>query len=160
MVKPIGGFRTNDGKTFTDKADAERHEKLVEAEAEYKRAMSTYARRLFETQKTADGHPFELGLTRNYYYVAHYYDNLSVPRLVSVSFSHLDARLDEKGRDDVIVITGTNDSKMKYQITSLYRDRVNAEKALAEKQIELIHILAEKVGMVAILTPTGAPNDR
>lgn len=139
-------------------ADAERHEKLAEAEAAYKKAMSTYAKCLFETQKTADGYPFELGFMRDYYYVVHYYDNLNVPHIVSVEFSRFNAHLDERGSEDVVVVTDLNDNKRKYQITRLYRDRKNAEAALAKKQIELIHILAEEVGMVATLTPIGAPN--
>jgi len=49
-------FRTADGQEFEDESAAKKHEEITTAKAYYENSRDRYARILWETQITADGH--------------------------------------------------------------------------------------------------------
>ena len=66
-VKPSPHFETSVGATFTDKERAASHEELITAKSDYETAKRIYSKLIWNTQKTADGQPFDLGSWHTYY---------------------------------------------------------------------------------------------
>lgn len=56
-------YRTSDGREFANKAEAERHQKLVDAIEAFDKAHDALGFTLAQSQWTADGKPFEFGRT-------------------------------------------------------------------------------------------------
>jgi hypothetical protein len=141
-------FRTSDGREFTDKGEAERHEALVEAKREYDTARAVLGRRLAETQKTADGRPFEFGVFGDYYFVTEGWSGM--PELLTVSFFGNNFSIDEHRIAEVVILQRAQgrDRDSEYRIADLYRGKAAAERALLEAQEAW---LAKKTAEVAEL---------
>src|ERR1051325_5233113 len=60
-------YQASDGKEFDNKADAERHDRIVTAQDKFDKAAEHLNRVLLESLKTADGQAFQIG--RSYYHV-------------------------------------------------------------------------------------------
>ena len=65
-------YKSSDGQEFETEEQAAYHEELIEAKGQYETARSVYGQRLFESQKTADGHPFQFSILLDYWYVWNY----------------------------------------------------------------------------------------
>jgi len=62
-------YRACDGKEFLDKDDAERWDKLVDAQNKFQSARKQYMRAILETLKTADGYPIDCSQWDDYVYI-------------------------------------------------------------------------------------------
>lgn len=132
-------YRTKDGAKFASKEEAERHEKLIETKEAYEKARRDYATALFETQKTADGLPFELGAFNKYYYVSNVYWDW--PGLQTVNFYYWSLDMDE--RDQAIIRHRENGVATAYRINELYAYKRNAEIALVKAREKRLKQLVE-----------------
>jgi hypothetical protein len=146
-------YRTSDGREFDQKADAERHDALVEARRAYQDAREVFGRLLSAAQLTADGERFDYTRWREYYWITPGWNGR--PELEAVSFGYgttfgFDYHSD---RPEITVQRGgaTRDTRT-YQVSELYSSQAKAEAALlvaAEKWLEeqkaAIERLREKV---------------
>lgn len=124
-------FTTSDGQEFEDQTDAERHEKLIAVKGKFEEAQQEYGITLAETQKTADGFPFELTSYRYYYWIEQY----SVTAFIKeVYFYPRDFAVDfhEYLETDLVwVIDRAADGQGKrYRIDQLYLKPENAKREL------------------------------
>ena len=145
MVREIAKkYRTSDGAEFDGKAEAVVHEELIECMEEYEAAKKRFARAVLKTQKTADGEPFDLTKTREYYRVREWPYFPELERIIIYPHSVV---IDE--RDCGCVIDGKwEGSKWKtteYRISSLYYSEENALKALLAAQERELEVHAETV---------------
>ena len=146
-------FRTSDGKEFTSKPDAERHEALVAAAGAYESAQRRYAHALWESQQTADGQRFKFEHW-DYYHIAWSGD---WPCLGEVHFYPSRCTLDET--DALLIHTTREDARgqtmhLSYRIDELYADERAAKKALLAEQRKRLaglsattHALAVELGL-------------
>lgn len=125
-------YTTSDGHEFTKKTEAEAHEALVAAKEKYESTRRTYGLRLAEAQRTADGFLFDFS-RRVYYRVACH--SWGFPVMAEVSFSGWNCAFDLEGEQfRIIDQTGRDARPRPYDISSLYAQQVNAERALLEAQ--------------------------
>lgn len=131
-------FRTEDGQEFTDKASAERHEKLVAAKAAYEDARQQYAKALAETQFTADGYPFDLNTRHTYYYVTGLWNGS--PEVDSVSFYLWNIDLDEADRLSVVQWDNRGEAsrRVSYRIDHLYWHKSGAQEEMIREYAEYV----------------------
>ena len=143
-------YQTSDGRAFSDKARAERHERLIVAERAYEDARREFARALWETQLTADGQPFTINV-RTYYYITPGY--FSMPTLREINFYAGIWSMEMDERDRLLIIykpDGTKETAEHYSIDKLYLSRTHAQIELAdqleawlkEKQDEVAELIA------------------
>lgn len=134
MVKKIKAvYRASDGAKFETEAEAEAHEAVVNALEEYTEAKVRFTRAILKTQKTADGHPFDLSRTSVFYIIKSW---PYFPHIERVSIYPYNVTVDE--RDVGTVIDGRwEDYKWKtteYRIADLYQNEQVALRALLEMQ--------------------------
>lgn len=151
VEKVTAKFRAADGREFESESDATAHEELRGLKAAYEEARQAYARKLWETQKTADGVPFRLDTFNKYYHIADYF---GFPSWLPVSFYIWACDLDD---EDEATVRQQPDSGREgwetYKISELYYYKGNAERALlaaqrrwlAKKQAEMGD-LAKRLG--------------
>ena len=146
MVKAISvKYKSSDGQEFETEEQAQSHEELIEAKKQYETARSVYGQHLFESQKTADGHPFDLCAYRDYWYVGRF---LSFPLLERVSFHRGNCGLND--RDETVIIQHQDDDRgcrqfTEYSIGDLYLYEKNAQVALLAAQKERLEELSKSV---------------
>lgn len=124
-------YQTSDGKSFTDKQDAERHEKLVVATREWEQARTRFGTALAQTQRTADGRLFDW--TRwTYYYVAPPHSGWGGgPYLREVSFYVWNCSFDlDKEEMEILYSKDCEKRPVAYRISELYANKDAAERAL------------------------------
>lgn len=133
-IKPVPAkFKTSDGREFEDEVEAQRHDALINARAEYRTALHKLNRCIAETTRTADGYLFEFGLWTTYHYVTPGYN--SMPQLNEVPYLGWNWELNE--RDDTVEIVterDTDNRRVTYQVNDLYRDKKKALAAMIEAQ--------------------------
>lgn len=146
-------YRTSDKREFLDKADADRHELLIEARTAYQNAREVFGRLLSDQQLTADGERFDYERWRDYYWITPGWNGR--PELEAVSFGY-GTQFDFEDHTDAPEITlkrgaAKNDTRT-YRISDLYSSQTKAEAALliaAEtwlaEQREAVDRLREKV---------------
>lgn len=145
MVKKLSPkYTSEDGREFNTEADAKKHEELITAKSLYDQARHAYARKLWETQKTADGEPFELGWRRYWRIVGLY----MWPRLQEVSIYPHSCDLDDQ--DALTIIEEVDNGKggrqfASHRISDLYCREENAKKALIAAQRERLDDLTREV---------------
>lgn len=124
-------YEASDGQEFDTEEEAQTHDDLIKARAEYDTARQNFNRVLARSQKTADGEEFDFSLFRTYYYVTGHYDRM--PWLKSVSFLGWNFEISE--HDDIIEIS-QNEGEMgrehryPYPINKLWVDKRKANEAL------------------------------
>lgn len=144
-VKPVPRkFETSDGQEFDTKEEAERHDKLTEAKAEFDTAQRKLLVAFAETCKTADGHAFEFGWHK-YSYIDQF---IGWPNLREIEFWRAwdqQFRIDTENDDELILIKSEPDRSShwltrnyEFRISDLYHDRAEALNALIAKQEEEI----------------------
>jgi hypothetical protein len=145
-------FRASDGREFSSKRDAERYEMLLQAKRVHDNAKAVLCRALAETQKTADGVPFEFGVFKDYYYIMEW-DGF--PHLRQVDFVCM------HGADDFVlhadgtislVDTRAEGRRREHRISELYCARQAALKALIDvREKRLAELAADTKKMKAEL---------
>lgn len=138
-------YKTQDGREYTNEKDALKHERLNELEEKYDNAKTNYAKALWETQNTADGKPFDLGVWKNYYYVSPGY--FGKPTLREIHFYVWSMHLDE---DDILNIRYHEDTTngrqwTNYKISDLYSSKLQAEYALVDALREWLQERTEEI---------------
>lgn len=126
-------FTASDGKKFKDKGEAEKHDALATARAEYNTALRNLNQRIAETTRTADGYLFQFGVWKTYYYVTPGF--FDMPRLAEVPYLGWNWDLNEY--DDAIEIVTRESNEQRhhaYKIGELYTDKKKGIAALIEKQ--------------------------
>lgn len=121
-------YKTSDGREFGNETDAQRHELLIAAKRKYEDARHEYARALAESQRTADGQPFNLSGMHDYYYITDGY--FSMPEIVRVDFWYWNCDINEADETVIVVLDSQKATRREYRISSLYYWKGNARKAL------------------------------
>lgn len=139
-------FKTSDGREFTNKKDAERHEALVEASRAYENARRFFGKALAETQRTADDKPFDFSMLTDYWFV---WEGWGDPRLAKVDFYIWNCSFDlEREQFEIHQVDPHTKAMRGYRVSELYRYRENAERALVAAQERWI---ADKIEALAAL---------
>lgn len=126
-------YKASDGSEFEDKDKAVKHDALVLAKRDYEQALQTLIRLVAQTQKTADGFPFEPRLLRDYYYISVHGGGVQ-PRIGKVDFwGHNWSLSDPRGEDAEVQIYryGENNHGVSqvHRFSELYREEANAHAA-------------------------------
>lgn len=131
-------FKTSDGRKFSDKREAEKHDALILARQEYKDALRKMNRLIAETTRTADEHLFELVGFHTFYFVAHGWN--SKPVLTEVPYIGYNWNLQERHDAVVIVVDrdGSSQTRQRYEypIGDLYYEKSKALRALVQAQAD------------------------
>lgn len=144
-------YETSDGREYDTQQEAERHEALITAKREYEHAQKVFGQRLAETQKTADGYPFEFTLLRDYYYITPGFHEM--PALVRVGFSRWKpVQLNEA--DELVLTSG----RLHCRIGDLYRSPRAAEEALLTAQEAWLKERTEEVEALRRKVVPAAPD--
>ena len=140
-------FRTDDGKMFETEADAKKHEEFDSAKSDYEQARAIYATLLWESQKTADGHQFNL--TAHYDYFTIIKTAYSPPRLRHVNFAFYNCEFNEADEMVILVDEDEQETRHRYRISELYHDAKTAHAALREALLKYIHELQDEADTLA-----------
>lgn len=119
-------YKTTDGREYTDKEQAERHEALTAVKTAYEDARRNYAAALAESHKTADGYQFKLTGMRDYYFVTPGW--YGAPEIKKVAFYIWNCDLSDN--DEAAIVDTSEGRRIEYKISALYRQKANAKKAL------------------------------
>lgn len=142
-------FETEDGRKFTDQKAAETHEQIQAAATAYEQAREAFGRVLAESQRTADGFPFEFGLS-DYYYIA-LWGGLPTIRRVDFWYRNWSFDYDRENEPAKFCLLhfegdgGRCGNGQPFRIGDLYRHRANAERALVEAQEKWLAEETERV---------------
>lgn len=135
-------YRTSDGKQFKTAGEAERHERLITAQAKYEEAQREFRRAMAETQRTADGRLFEFGMLRDYYCIE--WGAAGPPYLRTVSFYVWDCRVHEDN-GHVYVTERDGKADREHRISSLYASEREAKRELLRLTTKWLAEETEKV---------------
>jgi hypothetical protein len=140
-------YKSKDGKIFPTAAEAQRRNRLLDAEIALKFAVTEFSRALGSNALTADGQPFEI-LSRDYWRIARVHGG-DLPRLVRVSIWPYWSSI-EVDRERIVVREFDSGERAyrTYAIDELYADERAAkiahleacEKAASEMQLELARL--------------------
>lgn len=123
-------FKTTDGVEFATKAEAERHQAVVDANQQFEKAQRQLALATIESYKTADGQPFEFSLFVDYYLVV---EGIGWPSLHTVSFMRSYSLRFKPEEDGVLSFYEEHGRASRYgRVSELYRCPMAAKRALAE----------------------------
>lgn len=150
-VKQEVKFKSSDGRAFNNEAEAKKHDALILARQEYKAALRKLNQCVAETTRTADGHLFEFGLWKTYYYVTPGF--FSMPALAEVPYLGWNWELNEYNDSVEIILREGNDNRVReFKINDLYLEKrkaltalVDAQKAWLKERGERITETANKV---------------
>lgn len=150
-IKKEFKFKSSDGQTFDDETEAKKHDALILAREEYEGALRKLNQCIAETTRTADGHLFEFGLWRTYYYVTPGY--FSMPVLAEVPYLGWNWDLNEHDDSVEIVLHEGNDNRRReFKVNSLYVDKrtalaalIGAQQAWLKERQEQIAETADKI---------------
>jgi hypothetical protein len=139
-------FETSDGQEFDNEKDALLHQKMIDTRNNYKTALREFCSLLAETQKTADGEPFKLGL-RSYYVIRHNWPGLPVIQRVDFGVRFWqEYSLDEDNRVTLIVRDYERQREQnEYRTEELYLSEKAAKKALLAAQDARMEEFREQV---------------
>lgn len=139
-------WKATDGREFDSEDAAAKHETFIECQRNYEDARRTFARVVWETQKTADGQPFDVSM-RSYWYVWEPFNAMPELRTVAFYVWHLGFDDDDHGR--VLSPREENgrqaEGYVSYRISELYHYETNARKALLEAAKKQLERFAERV---------------
>lgn len=142
-------FVAGDGVEFESKAEAERHDKFIEALRAFNSAKAQLATAAAYCCKTSDGKLFEFGGWHCYWFLVLW--GMYGPCLREIKWPWpRDVELDEDNERASITVE-ENGKRHSYSINELYADEANAKVALAnairehiaEKQAELTKLEAK-----------------
>jgi hypothetical protein len=150
-------FAASDGTAFDTSAEAERHDRLVNAVRGLASAKKEFVRALVETQKTADGKIFSLRPSARYFYITSGFHGM--PTLVSVPWFGGDFELcdyfDNHRTNSVSVriktinlslsSRETSNETQTYRISDLYASEEAARVELLKQQEEWLSKRAAEV---------------
>ncbi len=134
-------FKTSDGEEFSDEKSAESHQKLIDVERQYDMAFRAYKQLLAETQKTADGFPFEFGVCRDYWYPTWWGER---PRIIKISFIGREVVM----HGDTLYVVPYQEhgqTVKQVQVSELYRTEKAAKIHLLRELITYQHELSEEM---------------
>lgn len=151
-------YRTSDGREFNTKSEAEQYDAILIARDEYKAAQRKLGLLLVQSQKTADGRPFEFGRWGDYYYINPYFNEW--PTIETVSFWGW--RFEFAERDGCVLISHERNGRWEsYRIDALYADKDAAERALLDaREARLAERAAEVAELRARLGPRATDEGR
>jgi len=136
-------YQCSDGRRFTNKPDAARHEKLIKAKEDYDMALRAYNIALVQSRNTADGKPFELGVWKTYYYVRQ--SAYGMPHLFEVPYLGYNFDVCTEN-DEVKIIVHEGERRISFRISEVYADKTEAERALLADQKEALKHYQEEMG--------------
>ena len=137
-------FETNDGKVFETEQEAVAHEKECKAIDKFNQAYEELKQLMVKDCQTADGHSFEFGLFREYYYVT----NGNRPWLLKIDFSGYDFYIEKEEGELEIGTSSYQDGKYQYRfykISELYYNEKEAIKELIKRKKECIGWLEDEI---------------
>ena len=134
-------YKTSDGREFTDEKLAQLHEELIKAEHDFNQARDFLARKLCETQFTADGFPFDFERW-NYYSVMGGIFNK--PHTQEISIRPWRVSFDRGDFLELSYEDGKGERR-RIDFKNLYYKRENAEKRRKEMLAEYIEELKKEL---------------
>lgn len=140
-------FKTSDGRKFTNKVDAEKHQIIIESVAEFQKAADKLGRAVAESLRTADGELFSFTRLRDYFYISKGW--YGMPEMLRVSFyiwnCHFDSYDGAKDLKDFSIYEEKEGKTHNYKIAELYSEERKAQLALLDAQKDWLEMCAEKV---------------
>lgn len=139
-TKPV--YETSDGREFDNESVAKRHDEFIKVKITYEEARKEWTRVLAESQTTADGHPFEFSMSRDYWFVTRWSGRM--PSLQKVSFFSWNCDVDDNEEGSLRQLEynggydGGSEKWVSYRISELYLRKANATEALIYAQEEHI----------------------
>ena len=135
-------YKTSDGREFTDEKSAELHEELVEAEHNFNQARKILARKLCETQFTADGFPFDFSQWTYYSVMG---GILNRPYIQEISINPWKLSFDCRDFLEISYEDEKSGASRKIDFKDLYYKKENAEKRKKELLAEYIEDLKKEL---------------
>jgi hypothetical protein len=131
-------YKTSDGTEFASRVEAERYDKMLVAQRAFEQARKDFGQALAETQRTADGELFRLGVPNTYWLIVH---SFGMPHAEPVSFGRWEDSFSvHEDRGVSIRKDGKN-----YRISSLYARRRAADEALLAVQDQWVSGMRDEV---------------
>jgi len=133
-------YVADDGTEFAEKADAERHDALTEAERNLENAQESFCRALMQSQRTADGFLFEFRVW-SYYRVVDTWGSMPSVQRVSLGLHTRNIVIDSENRLEFRLwqeSTGQHQPGfwMTIRFDELFRDERAAQVACLDAQRE------------------------
>jgi hypothetical protein len=136
-------FQTSDGFEYDTEEEAERHEAVATAKQNYEGARDAFCRVLAESQKTADGVPFEFGVFRDYWFILEW-DGF--PRLHKVCFLCMrNDNFELNEGSEISLVQEENGRRRTFKISDLYWNHKAAGRALLKVQAERLKEFGESM---------------
>ena len=124
-------FIASDGHEFLTQQATEQYETIITARDEYKRAKARYGELLAQSQKTADGYRFDMGICRRYYYPLAPFGQRPCIQQIQSLWHNWTFDIDSYEDDGAVIIRKyENGHEYRHSIHELYAKWVNAERAL------------------------------
>lgn len=140
-------FKTSDGRKFTNKADAEKHQIIIESVAEFQKAADKLGRAVAESLRTADGQLFTFSRLTDYFYISKGW--YGMPEITRVSFyiwnCHFDSYDGAKDLKDFSIYESKEGKIYNYKISELYCDHRKAQLASLDAQKAWLELCRESV---------------
>lgn len=137
MSEIIETFTASDGKTFTNKSDAENHNKFIKAQKAYNLAWTELKALDINSYKTADGFDFDDDAS-NWSKTAHYLirGEFSLePDIVEISLYPSNIRWISVSQTTIEIcamVYGYEGNEITFDLHNLYKKKENAEKRIVE----------------------------
>ena len=127
-------FVASDGKEFASQKEAEAHQELIESASKFDAARRRFYVAVAESQKTADGVPFDLNRWQDYYVLCrHGYCGPGLRRIMFGYTTRIELSGDANDQVQLIVMEDANQGKTaSFFISDLYFEKEAAHAALAQ----------------------------
>ena len=142
MTKTVAQvFQSSDGKTHSSLVAAERHNELLEAKQAFEEAGRRAVKALGATAVTADGQPFDMRHSRDYWFISMNYLG-GLPRFVKVWLWPHNAEIETDRDSGQLSLREYNHDRREhitYRINELYFSQEAAKiayRAACEKRLE------------------------
>lgn len=124
-------YQTSDKATFEDEAEAKRWQKMLDAKAEFDKAVVPFVRALAAVTHTADNQPFQFEYRKKFYLLSNQF--VGTPRIREVEVSWHDVLLrPNEGNHSIDVQVRQGDTVEYVPVTDLYALEASADQALLE----------------------------
>lgn len=132
-------WETSDGEEWETEKEANARQKLLDAKANFDAAERAYGQVLAETQKTADGYPFEWGVFSDYWRPTAWADGR--PSIARISVVGRETSL-SNGEVSIVPYT-ENGQRLTCKVSELFRRESNAKKDLVKRMEQYLAYVKE-----------------
>lgn len=124
-------YQTTDRATFEDEGEAKRWQKMLDAKAEFDKAVAPFVRALAAVTHTADNQPFQFEYRKKFYLLSNQF--VGTPRIKEVDVSWHDVILRPNEGIHSVEVQVTQGNEMEYvPVTDLYALEASADQALLD----------------------------